>query len=155
MKKVIAALVLILVAEVAYAYSPEIAEAVNAWLSFKMEMTIVAQQESGEVTGSDNPELVFVSDVTGQYTISGDQYFGVVEQGQHLTAEFFVKNKGSTAQVIGLMFVNDVSAVMTYEFSPALVEILPNDVVMFTWQADVLADAPVGAITINGVESYH
>lgn len=71
--------------------------------------------------------------------------WGNQEHGAHLQIDIYVKNTG-VEPLTGIYMViqEDVSAFMTYSFTPATVDLLAGEVGHFLFEADILPAAPLG-----------
>ena len=67
-----------------------------------------------------------------------------VERGQGLEFVFYVKNTGTEPIDAGITIPDDVSAIMSYTFTPASLPLTANQTGNITLSIDILPDAPLG-----------
>ena len=71
--------------------------------------------------------------------------WGDQEHGAHIQIDIYVKNTGIEPLTgVNIAIQEDVSAYMTYSFTPATVDLLAGEVGHFLFEADILGAAPLG-----------
>ena len=144
-KKVWLVLLVVLVVELLFAYSGDIVKAVTSWFEFTLELNTVESSEEPSAEFA----MYMDADCTMPYSDCGNKsIWSAIEQGQPLYWDRYVKNIGDVGASVSLAFSEDVSDIMTYQFEPDIVFLEPGEVYLFTLNATILPDAPVGVKTI-------
>ena len=74
--------------------------------------------------------------------------WGNQEHGAHIQIIVYVKNTGVEPLTgVYMLIQEDVSAFMTYSFTPATLDLLAGEVGQFLFEADILPAAPLGAVS--------
>lgn len=74
-------------------------------------------------------------------------HWGQAERGTHLQFGFYIKNTGVEPIDVSITIAGDVSDYMTYSFTPASLPLNAGEVGLITWEADILATAPLATIS--------
>jgi hypothetical protein len=76
-------------------------------------------------------------------------HWGDIERGTHQQLDLYVKNTGVEDIDVSIIIPEDVSTVMTYSITPVSIPLAADEVGHFTFSADILPTAPLGAVSWN------
>ena len=139
-KKALIALILTVVL-----FSSSVVYAQGTWHIVPFDMTINPNTSEPAFTMYVDPEATLP--LTGVH-------FGQVESGQHLDFEIYVKNTGEATGMAGVRVPVDTSTWLDWTVTPSPQSINPGDVVMFLWEADVIAVVESPTFTSASFECY-